>query len=207
MPEGGTDFVLSAAGQPVTYGEPALLLQSLVIDQERPPLPFLDLEVHYVGMAKGVKREACAVDRLTGGHKKYEAVLHHLYDTNVHRNRDCWFVLAGGNTVNYMLNGAIELPEYVKERMNDKARSTLNDKRRIEVLEALMINYFQPAFNDTNKVLLEPRIAKWMQETGVAQFLLSMWTYELGARLYSSAVEPRLSHARVFCASDDSVAI
>ncbi len=171
----------------------ALMAQQFCAPRPYSPSVF-DLKVEYIGRARGEVARTCALDRLET-HEKYQRVLEEVSDDEI--PRDIWMVLASGTTM-HLLTGHSKLkdPEEYLKQGDDRARDRLTEANRVDLVEALLINYFKPRLNVqhvnrlglNHKVLLNCRRARI---TGVA---LAYGTHGLGVALYTDSIPARLQH-------------
>jgi hypothetical protein len=159
-----------------------------------------DLDLHYIGRARGRERETCALDRLKS-HQPYQQVLEEIM-SSTHRNREVWLVLASGTTMD--ITAAHSDPTVSEADVlagTDKAREMLPENDRIDLAEALLINYFKPPLNDQHTGDLDMRtglIARWRRAeiTGVT---LAFSTNDLRLALKTEAVSATYFHAKTIC--------
>lgn len=161
-----------------------------------------DLDVQYIGRARGVVRETCALDRLAG-HEKYQRVLEDIL-ASPHRNREVWLFLGAGvamDLIHLRADGLPDLPPGMLRREVSHARSTMSESRRIDVTEALMINYFKPPLNDhhTGALDLSSRTFKHCYDAGLTGLQLVMSTHELHVALYTAHRPAQQWHVETVC--------
>ncbi len=177
-----------------------LLAQMVAIKQPFAP-SYLDLEIRYIGRARGVVAQRCALDRLEQ-HDKYQRVLEEIM-RSAHRNRDAWLVLASGTTINIMqaADDEAQLPPEEAERAANRARSILSTNRRVDITEALLINHFKPPLNDQHvrSLDLSGRTFKYCYDADLTGIAVAYSTAIFGIALYTDAVPPRLDHGMTVC--------
>jgi hypothetical protein len=161
-----------------------------------------DLEVHYIGRARGVVSQTCALDRLET-HPKYQAVLEDLL-SSPHRNRDPWLVLGAGTTMDvfgFTDEGVPLPPDQDMIREKDRVRSILSKARRIDITEALLINCFKPPLNDqhTGELDLSSKTFKPCYDARLTGLLLVFPTGELGVALYTDPGVRKTWHVMTVC--------
>jgi hypothetical protein len=167
---------------------------------------FLDLDVRYIGRARGQIAEQCALDRLES-HEKYQAVMEEIL-ASPSRNRDVWLVLGAGTNMDFV--GSLD-PDAEKPRDSEvalevhKIRSTLFTPRRIDITEALLINYFKPPLNEqwVGELELKSKTFKHCYEAGLSGLQLVFPTHELGVALYTEHVKRALWNVMTVCLYDD----
>lgn len=185
--------------------EAALTAQALFNDGVYQP-SFLDLEVRYIGRARGVLAEQCALDRLES-HEKYQAVMEEVL-ASPQRNRDVWLVLGAGTNMDVfgMIDEAAKQPSEAEAAAVDhRVRSTLFTPRRIDVTEALLINYFKPPLNEhhVRELNLKSRTFKHCYDAGLTHLQLVLPTTELRIALYTDHVDRSLWNVMTVCLHDD----
>lgn len=189
----------------VAKHEAALTAQALFHATPFKP-SFLDLEVRYIGRARGVLAEQCALDRLEN-HEKYQAVMEEVL-ASPHRNRDVWLVLGAGTGMDIVasLDPDSEKPSDSEMSLEaHKVRSTLFTSRRIDITEALLINHFKPPLNEQHagELNLNSKTFKHCYEAGLSGLQLVFPTHELGVALYTEHVEKALWNVMTVCLYDD----
>lgn len=82
-----------------------------------------------------------------------------------------------------------------------KIRSTLFTSRRIDVTEALLINYFKPALNEQHvrELNLKTKTFKPCYDAGLTGLQLVFPTHELGVALYTDHIERDLWNMKTVC--------
>ena len=179
----------------------ALLAQGLFgpSPQRYEPSVF-DLDLHYIGRARGRIQETCALDRLEG-HPKYQQAMETILSTR-HRNRDVWLILSSGTTMHLTATDAApEVSEAELTAGSDRAREMLSESHRVDLTEALLINYFKPPLNDQHTGDLDLRsgvISRWRRAdiTGVT---LAFATDDLRVAVKSEGVATGYFHAQTTC--------
>jgi hypothetical protein len=179
---------------------PALLAQGVFAPSPHKASTF-DLEVRYIGRARGELANRCALDRLEE-HVKYQRVLEEIV-TSAHRNRDAWLVLASGTTMNINTFHVDEsrLSQDTVDKGANRARSILSTSRRVDITEALLINHFKPPLNDqhTGALSLHSRLFKPCYDADLTGIAMAFSSDPLGLALYTDHVPPRLHHGMTVC--------
>jgi hypothetical protein len=179
----------------------ALLAQAYFAPPREAWTPSLfDLRIHYIGRARGQTRQTCALDRLEA-HPKYieamEQVLH-----SEHRNRDVWLILASGTTMHMMSShsGRVATAQQL-EAGDARARRFLSEGNRIDLTEALLINYFKPPLNDqhTGNLDLRGAVLEKVRRADITGLALTFATDDFRVAAYTMEIPPRLYHARITC--------
>lgn len=180
--------------------DPALVAQSPKVGRRYEP-SLLDLEVRYIGRARGELAEKCALDRLQS-HEKYQQVLEEV-STGRHRNRDVWLVLGAGTNVNlsetrWKYDEPVDRDYVLKDTA--RVRSLLSTSKRIDITEALLINYFKPSLNKTHTGSLDLSAAlfKPCYLGGLTGLRLWFDSGDFGIAMYTDAVARKLVHAASF---------
>lgn len=177
----------------------ALLAQALLRPDPWEP-SVLDLEIRYIGRARGRLAETCALDRLEA-HATYQAVLEEVLNSH-HRNRDIWLILGSGTTLDMSVAASDPSHEQSTElKALNRARSILSKNRRIDVAEALLINYFKPPYNDqhTGQLDLGAKTFKFCYEAGLTGISVVTSARDWGIGLYSESIPARLDHSMTVC--------
>jgi hypothetical protein len=167
---------------------------------------FVDLDIRYIGRARGRMAETCALDRLES-HKTYQLVLEEVINS-AHRNREIWMILGSGTTLDISSFGPSDLDDADEEAYREaepgmiaRARSLLSKARRIDVAEALLINYFKPPYNDQHTGDLDLRSAVFKPcydaEFSGISVVASGSDWRIG--LYTEQVESKLNHSMTVC--------
>lgn len=198
--DGGRRVTYTLADGDGSY-EAALLAQPLFRREPFEP-SFLDLEVRYIGRARGVLAEKCALDRLES-HAKYQQVLEEVLGSR-YRNRDVWLVLGAGTTMDLtaLMRGDDPEPtgdELVSEM--SRIRSILSTSRRIDITEALLINHFKPPLNDqhTGDLDLGSKTFKHCYDAGLTGLQLVAATGDWGISMYTAGTERSLWNVKTVC--------
>lgn len=173
----------------------SLLVQTA--SRARPYKPSeLDLKVHYIGRARGRTSETCALDRLAN-HEKYITVMEMIM-SSAHRNREVWLGLASGTTFHMVTSHRDS--SYSRQRaevVDERARRLLTTNDRIDVTEALLINYFKPALNTqhVNALDLKGTVVGKCRRADITGLTLATSTTDLGIALVTEHVPAKLEHA------------
>jgi hypothetical protein len=199
LADNGRVLVLTTADGEEVQQDTALLAQGFF-----KPTPFepslFDLKVHYIGRARGDIEKTCALDRLES-HEKYQAVMEEVLG-NPYRNRDVWLVLGSGTTV-HMMTGHSN-PKYDRaraEKGDARARLLLTENNRVDLTEAVLINYFKPHLNThhVGELDLEAKtFAKW-RSANVTGVTLAFTSQPFDVAMYTDHVAPRLHHTMTIC--------
>jgi hypothetical protein len=153
LPEGIVDFSMRSDNRTIVLtGEDQEFSfdLGLVAQLNFAPEPFapsiLDLKIHYIGRARGELQESCALDRLET-HSRYQEILEDMMEN--HPNRDIWLILGAGTMINTMggANPDVDVTEEALQSADRRAREMLRERDRIDLTEALLINYFKPEHN------------------------------------------------------------
>lgn len=158
-----------------------------------------DLEVRYIGRARGRIAETCALDRLEA-HSAYQSVLEEVLTSQ--RNRDVWLVLGSGTTLWASTAGKAE-PDYDKEEwLVNRARSILSKNRRIDIAEAIAINYFKPFYNEQHvgELDLSSKTFRHAYEAGLTGLtVIETAGQNWGIALYTDTVKGKADHVMTVC--------
>lgn len=214
-------FLRSHSGE-VTSTRASLLFQSAATTAmiEGPPIPplvpeskfltqhqldalrHLDLQVVYIGQSRGTDFGRTAVMRLDH-HEKWDLFNRHIAAENPHL--EMWIILISQSPL-LQLNFALPGPQGRDQDMPEMMRRIrnpfpINHEDRLNFVEAALINYFKPRFNDKFKrgVIPSERHESYerlfLVPVDVATIELETLT-TLGCRLYSERVEPRFTHLK-----------
>jgi hypothetical protein len=195
---GGRSLVFTKDSGEEFEQDAGLVAQKVMVVPGARPSPF-DLQVHYIGRGRGTTEQACALDRLEQ-HPKYQQVLEQVIEWSP--NRDVWMLLSGGTTIDILSGGpGSKYSRAQLERADDHAREVLDEKSRIDLVEALMINYFKPELNSLHveQLDLKTKVMKKCFEAGLTGLVLSFCTNDLGVSVYSERVEPDPFHCMKVC--------
>jgi len=207
LPEGITDVSLRSGGRTIVMtGENQELSfdLGLVAQLNLAPDPFapslFDLKVHYIGRARGELRESCALDRLDS-HSRYQEIVEDTMEN--HPNRDVWIVLGAGTTIETIggANPGVEISEEAMQGADSRAREILRARDRIDLTEALLINYFKPECNTHHKdrLSLSTKLMKRCYEAGFTGIVLAYSSMHLGVATYTEASGRGLFHSSRIC--------
>jgi hypothetical protein len=159
-----------------------------------------DLRIHYIGRARGQTRQTCALDRLEA-HPKYIEAMEQILHSE-HRNRDIWLILASGTTMHLMTghSGQAIAPTQL-EAGDERARRLLSENTRVDLTEALLINYFKPRLNDqhTGKLDLKGTVLEKVRRAEITGLALAFATNDLRVAAFTEEIPPRLYHAKMTC--------
>jgi hypothetical protein len=198
---GGAVLVRTTPDDEVVRQRAGLLAQGLLAPPKEAYAPSVfDLDLRYIGRARGRIRETCALDRLKT-HAQYQHVLEEIMASE-HRNREVWMILATGTTVDMVAgHDDPEVTEAEVVKGTDQARAMLSEDDRIDLAEALLINHFKPPLNDQLTGDLDTRtglMSRWRraQVTGVT---LAFSTHDLRLALKTDAVPATYFHGKTIC--------
>lgn len=193
---GGTSLALTRTDGHVVRNDVALVAQTTFAKEPYQPSVF-DLKIHYIGRARGAVEKTCALDRLEN-HEKYQRVMEEVL-LDPFRNRDVWLILASGTTI-HLLSGH-EKKNYGERRLregDDRARALLTESDRIDLTEALLINYFKPHLNTQHvkSLNLKGTLMTKCRRARLTGLTLVYETRTLGnVAAYTEHIAPRLEHA------------
>lgn len=159
-----------------------------------------DLRIHYIGRARGQTRQTCALDRLEA-HPKYVEAMEQILHSQ-HRNRDVWLILASGTTMHLMTGHSDRTVDRRQlEAGDERARRLLSEDNRIDLTEALLINYFKPPLNDqhTGELDLRGAVLERVRRAEITGLALTFATDDLRVAAYTEEIPPGLYHARMTC--------
>jgi hypothetical protein len=152
-----------------------------------------DLEIRYIGRARGTQSEVSALDRL-GSHDKYQLVLEELQQ-GAKRNRDPWIVLSSGTTMETMTFTSTEPSAKYQEELEQadaRARRILSTSVRIDLVEAMLINYFKPTLNTHHVANLDLKgsLIEACREAGLTGVAVAISSNNLGVAYYTAHRPP-----------------
>ena len=120
-----------------------------------------------------------------------------------HRNRDVWLVLSSGTTMNMLAGHSDRSFDPERLRRGDAyARATLSEDDRVDVTEALLINYFKPHLNThhVRELNLRGKVLKKCFDARLTGLTLVFGTEPLGGiAMYTAEVPPKLHHTNTVC--------
>jgi hypothetical protein len=157
LPEGITDVSLRSGGRTIVVtgeNQEFSFDLGLVSQINLAPKPFapslFDLKIHYIGRARGELRDSCALDRLDS-HSRYQEIVEDMFEN--HPNRDVWILLGAGTTMETLggANPEVDIDKAAMQAADHRAREMLTERDRIDLTEALLINYFKPERNTLHK--------------------------------------------------------
>jgi hypothetical protein len=175
------------------------------------PLPaHTDLFVEYVGQAFGGDGHRDALDRLIGdtgkdGHGSLQKVLadvnHSRPDQEVHV-----LLFSYAYQKRFVVGGALfgnpKIPmDEAPDRLEQFMEGEVSRATRIDLVEASLIRYFRPAYNDKYKKTFPASshvILNRMREMDVTGLAVSAFTTENAVRLYSEQVQPSDQHFALY---------
>lgn len=171
--------------------------------------PYSDIKIEYIGRSIGEKNRSDAIERLIGktgkrGHGDLQRILTDLgcrpdkevyillYDFGYHR-----MVAFGGGL------GPEPVIPYgdVPNRMDDMINSTLPRRNKIDLIEASLIRYFQPKYNEKYKEAFPKAnhtILNNLFKNDVTSLAVSLSTNEHGIRVFSDKISPCDSHLAMY---------
>ena len=189
---GGAGLILQASGSREMPASAAVLAQATVAPDPYEPSA-LDLEVRYIGRARGELATRCALDRLDE-HKQYQAVLEEL-QAPPFEHREVLLLLCSGTTVN--ITTMDDHPPTASEMSDEyleveRTRERLTEAVRVDAVEALLINAFKPAYNTHYVGELDSR---WQpleecRKAGLTGLSLVMATDDLRCGLFTDTQAP-----------------
>ena len=207
LPEGITNVSLRSGGRTIVVtgeNQEFSFDLGLVSQLNLAPKPFapslFDLKIHYIGRARGELRESCALDRLDS-HSRYQEIVEDMFEN--HPNRDVWILLGAGTTME-TLGGAkpgVDISEEAMQAADRRAREMLGERDRIDLTEALLINYFKPERNTLHKGRLDlnSKLLKRCYEAGFTGLTLAYSSMHLGVATYTDASGRSLFHSARVC--------
>jgi hypothetical protein len=170
------------------------------VDQPWQPSAF-DLKVHYIGRARGVAEQSCALDRLES-HEKYQQLMEEvLLDEPPYR--EVWLVLGSGTHIHW-ITGHVETDFPLEEIRagDDRAHKMLTENDRIDLTGAMLINHFKPRLNTQHvkSISLSSSLAKKCRAANITGLQLGFETSALGnVALYTEHVPRRMFHESTVC--------
>lgn len=207
LPEGITDVSLRSGGRTIVVtGEDQEFSfdLGLVSQMNLAPQPFapslFDLKIHYIGRARGELRESCALDRLDS-HSRYQEIVEDMLEN--HPNRDVWILLGAGTTMETIggANPGVDVNEEAMQEDDRRAREMLTERDRIDLTEALLINYFKPERNTVHKgrLGLNTKLMKRCYDAGFTGLTLVYSSMHLGVATYTDVSGRSLFHSARVC--------
>lgn len=189
-------------------------IQDLIRDSKPSMSPYSDLFVEYVGQSFGDEGDSDALSRLIGktgkqGHGSLQKV---LADINANNPESEAYVLlySYGYYRKLILGGAG--PEPLHElgdnptRLNELLDAVVPRSNRIDLIEASLIRYFQPKYNDIYKRTFPKKNHEILSElfkldiTGLSVSLATEWH---NTRVSSEKIEPSCEHLAIYPIVDD----
>jgi len=171
--------------------------------------PFSDLKIEYVGQSFGEDGNSDAIDRLIGktgkqGHGSLQKV---LADINANNPESEVYILLYSYSFykKVTIAGAGPEPkvpfEESPDRIDEMLNATVPRKNRIDLVEASLIRYFQPQYNDIYKKTF-PKVThdilKTLFDLDITGLSTSMSVNEHNIRLYSEKVSPSDQHLSMY---------
>jgi hypothetical protein len=207
LPAGISDVSLRSGGRVIVMtgdDQEFIFDLGLVSQMNLAPKPFapslFDLKIHYIGRARGELRESCALDRLDS-HGRYQEIVEDMMENHPHR--DIWLVLGAGTTIETLggANPGVDINEAAMQSADHRAREMLRERDRIDLTEALLINYFKPERNTHHKDRLDlgTKLMKRCYEAGFTGLLLVYSSMHLGIATYTEASGRSLFHSSRIC--------
>jgi len=199
--EAGGAVLLRGAEDAQQRQQAALLAQMYFAPPRETWRPSLfDLRIHYIGRARGQTRQTCALDRLEA-HPKYIEAMEQILHSE-HRNRDVWLILASGTTMHLTTGHSDQAIDPTQlEAGDERARRLLSEDNRIDLTEALLINYFKPPLNDqhTGQLNLKGTVLEKVRRAEITGLALALATDDLRVAAFTEEISPRLYHAQITC--------
>lgn len=172
-------------------------------------LPYSDLKIEYVGQSYGDEGSSDAIDRLIGktgkqGHGSLQKV---LADINA-SNPECEaYILLYSFSFYKKVTVAGSGPEPiipfedVPDRFEELLDATVPRKNRIDLIEASLIRYFKPKYNDIYKRTF-PKVThdilKELFKFDITGLATSLSTNEHNIRVYSDNSSPSNEHLSMY---------
>ncbi len=168
-------------------------------------LPYSQLLVEYVGQSFGADGKRDALDRLIGetgkqGHGSLQKV---LSDLNAHYPDDEVFIVLYSFEFykKHIVGGGSYEPEISFDKAPDRfdkfMRVTLSRQNRIDLVEAALIRYFQPIYNERYKKTFPKenhKILNALYDFDITGLAISLSTEESFTPLYSHVVPASCQH-------------
>lgn len=174
-----------------------------------------DLRVEYIGQSFGDEGSSDALQRLIGktgkqGHGSFQKVLADLSD-RYPDNESHVLLYSYADYKNYMFMGGVMPAENDFESGEDRLDQLMNAQytreNRIDLVEAGLIRYFQPVYNDIYKKTFPRESHAMLQslfEADVTGLAISLSTLEHSINVYSEHVPPSAMHCAQFPIVDDA---
>ncbi|RCV88345.1 hypothetical protein DU505_13705 [Billgrantia montanilacus] len=174
-----------------------------------------NLKVEYIGQSFGDNGSSDALQRLIGktgkqGHGSFQKVLADLSDR--YPDSESHVLLYSYEQYkNYMFMGggvpAVNNFESGEDRLDRLMNAEYTRENRIDLIEAGLIRYFQPAYNDIYKKTFPRESHAMLQslfEADVTGLAISLSTLEHSISVYSDQVSPSAMHCAQFPIVDDA---
>ncbi|MHB1677890.1 MAG: hypothetical protein ACYCSS_10205 [Sulfuriferula sp.] len=167
--------------------------------------PYSDLFVEYVGQSFGEDGDSDAIARLIGktgkqGHGSLQKV---LADINASNPESEVYLLLYSYTLykKFMIAGGYLVPEIslddAPNRFDKLLDARVSREERVDLIEAALIKYFQPKYNDTYKKTFPQKtheILNVLFDLDITGLSTSLSTNEHNIRIYSKFVAPSNQH-------------
>jgi len=181
---------------------PPSMESKTLTEQHRNLLRHLDLEVIYIGQSRGKEFDRTAVDRL-GHHEKWQLFDHYCKEENPHL--ETWILLISQGPVSQfnmaLPNRPAQDGDAAELMRRTQTPPPIDHADRLNFIEAALISYFKPRFNDKFKTSSFPSQRHesydrfFMTPVDAAAFELETRS-TIGCRLYSNSAEPRFLHLK-----------
>jgi len=174
-----------------------------------------NLKVEYIGQSFGEDGSSDALQRLIGktgkqGHGSFQKVLADLSD-KYPDNESHVLLYSYEQYKNYLFMGgrvpAVNDYESGEDRLDRLMNTEYTRENRIDLIEAGLIRYFQPAYNDIYKKTFPRESHAMLQslfEADVTGLAISLSTLEHSIGIYSDQVSPSAMHCAQFPIVNDA---
>ncbi|MDD4556501.1 MAG: hypothetical protein PHE89_04145 [Alphaproteobacteria bacterium] len=193
------------------YGMLASCLLQTIARREKVYAPDLDLEVLYIGQSYGNEGNRTVSDRLAS-----HSTLQKIYADALSKNRDKEIWILAMNFSQNLLGSFVPSSHIEQKEKDDEHLKKVFDKKPdesqfINYLEASLIHYFKPYYNEKFKDLFPSETHTSYRDFYKNEFNALMFEIYLGldvdsnnlnSRLYSSVIKPSFSHTNMLTLSD-----
>jgi hypothetical protein len=198
---GGVDLVLRTSDGQQRLANASVVAQVVMTPDPYEPCP-LDLEVRYIGRARGDLATKCALDRLDE-HKPYQTILEEV-QSHPYENREIVLLLCSGTTLH--ISCASDHPPSDAETKAEyaaveRARELLTEQVRVDAVETLLINLFKPPHNTHYVGELDPRWHSFdaCRQAGLTGLTLLISTESVHCGLYTATRQTSQNFHHTVC--------
>ncbi len=190
-------------------------LQDVITHSDHKLDEFVNLKIEYIGQSFGKNGSSNAIKRLIGrtgkqGHGSLQKVLADI--NNDYPDQEVLILLYDFlEYKNFIYAGGIVQPTFSFEsnenRLFDLLEAKYTRKNRIDLVEASLIRYFKPVYNDTYKKSFPKETHEMLNslfEMDVTGLATSISTADHKIKVYSDSIDPEEMHCAKYSILNES---